>query len=75
MIEFEPTEEQALIAETVEQFSTNEIRPVARECDESGKPPGDLLDRAHELGLVANALPESCGGGGERSAIKLRLTA
>jgi len=75
MIDFEPSEEQALIVETVRQFAANEIRPVARECDESRKLPDALLAQAHELGLVANALPESVGGGGERSAVTGALIA
>jgi alkylation response protein AidB-like acyl-CoA dehydrogenase len=69
VIDFQPTEEQALIQETVRQFAKNEIRPVARECDESGKLPEPVLAQVHELGLVANALPEAQGGGGERSAV------
>ena len=69
MIDFEPTEEQALIIETVRQFAENEIRPVCREADESGAPPKSVVEAAHELGLVANALPEAQGGGGERSAM------
>ena len=69
MIGFEPTEEQELIQETVRQFAANEIRPLARECDESGKLPDPVLAQAHELGLVSNALPEAQGGGGERSAV------
>ncbi len=69
MIDFEPSEEQALIIETVRQFAENEIRPHAREADEAGEPPRAVLDAAHELGLVANALPEAQGGGGERSAV------
>ena len=69
MIDFEPSEEQALVVETVRQFAENEVRPQARACDESGKLPEDVLAQAHELGLVANGLPEAYGGGGERSAI------
>ncbi len=69
MIDFEPSEEQALIVDTVHQFAANEIRPQAREADESGRPTADVLAAAHQLGLVANALPESAGGGGERSAL------
>lgn len=69
MIDFEPSEEQALIIETVHQFAENEIRPVCREADESGTPPKSVVEAAHELGLVANALPEAQGGGGERSAM------
>lgn len=69
MIDFEPSEEQALIIETVRQFAENEIRPRCREADESGLPPQGVVEAAHELGLVANALPEAQGGGGERSAM------
>ena len=54
MIDFEPSEEQALIIETVHQFAENEIRPRGREADESGVLPSALLAAAHELGLVAN---------------------
>jgi alkylation response protein AidB-like acyl-CoA dehydrogenase len=69
MIDFEPSDEQALIVETVRQFAENEIRPLSREADEAGKPPAALLDAAHQLGLVANGLPEAQGGGGDRSAV------
>jgi len=69
MIDFEPSDEQALIIETVRQFAENEIRPHTREADEAGVPPQAILDAAHELGLVTNALPEAHGGGGERSAL------
>ncbi|MCB9724355.1 MAG: acyl-CoA dehydrogenase family protein [Spirochaetaceae bacterium] len=75
MIDFEPTEEQALIIETVRQFAENEIRPVCREADESGRPPTSVVEAAHELGLVANGLPEAHGGGGERSALTGALIA
>jgi acyl-CoA dehydrogenase len=69
MIDFEPSDEPALIIETVRQFAQNEIRPHTREADEAGAPAPSILAAAHELGLVANALPENHGGGGERSAL------
>ena len=69
MIDLEPSEEQQLIVDTVRQFAANEVRPAARECDESEKLPDDVLHRAHELGLVASGLPPEHGGGGERSAV------
>ncbi|MFO0687955.1 MAG: acyl-CoA dehydrogenase family protein [Myxococcota bacterium] len=75
MIDFEPSEEQALIIETVHQFAENEIRPRGREADESGVPAPALLAAAHELGLVANGLPEADGGGGARSALTGALVA
>ena len=75
MLDFEPSEEQQLILETVRQFSTNEIRPKARECEEAAKIAPELLAGAHELGFTANALPEEFGGGGARSAVTGALIA
>ena len=69
MIDLEPTEEQQLIIETVRQFAENEIRPIAREAEETRHIAPALLSQAHELGLVANALPEALGGGGDRNAV------
>lgn len=75
MIDFEPTEEQQLIVDTVRQFAATEIRPKARECEEAAKLPAELLAAAHELGTTANALPEEFGGGGARSAVTGALVA
>ncbi len=75
MIDFEPSEEQALIVETVRQFAANEVRKAARDADEAAALPAAVLDRAHELGLVSNALPEDHGGGGARSAVTGALIA
>jgi acyl-CoA dehydrogenase len=75
VIDFEPTEEQQLIVETVRQFAHNEIRPRAREADEARKLPEEVLAHAHELGLVANAIDDEFGGGGERSAVTGALVA
>ncbi len=75
MYDFEPDEEQALIIETLHGFAENEIRNAAREADEAGALPQKLLDATHELGLVANALPEEHGGGGARSAVTGALVA
>src|SRR5262245_29215008 len=75
MIDFEPTDEQQLIVETVRQFAAKEIRPRAREADETGELPREVLEHAHELGLVANALPDRAGGGRERRALTGALIA
>ncbi len=69
MIDFQPTEEQQLIVETVRQFAANELRPIARACSESRELPSKVLAQAHELGLIAGSISESHGGGGERSAV------
>jgi alkylation response protein AidB-like acyl-CoA dehydrogenase len=75
LIDFEPTEEQRLIVDTVRQFAANEIRPAARDACESRTPPKDALAQAHELGLVAHGLEEAYGGGGERNAVTGALIA
>jgi len=75
MIDFEPTDEQALVIETVRQFAENELRPHAREAEEAGALPASALESAHALGLVANGLPEAHGGGGEPSAVMGALIA
>ena len=75
MIGFEPTDEQALVVETVRQFAWNEIRPRARAAEEARKPADEAIQAAHALGLVANGLPSEYGGGGERSAVLGALVA
>ncbi|HVP30088.1 MAG TPA: acyl-CoA dehydrogenase family protein [Myxococcota bacterium] len=75
MIDFEPTEEQQLIVDTVRQFAANEIRKEARDADEACRLPAGVLQQAHELGLTSNALPEAYGGGGSRSAVTGALIA
>jgi alkylation response protein AidB-like acyl-CoA dehydrogenase len=75
MIDFSPSDEQALVQDTVRQFAEKEIRPLARKSEEARALPAEVLARAHELGLVANALPEAVGGGGERSAVTGALVA
>jgi alkylation response protein AidB-like acyl-CoA dehydrogenase len=75
LIDFEPSEEQQLIIDTVRQFAVNEIRPAAHDAAESRKLPEAALSQAHELGLVAHGLDETHGGGGERSAVTGALIA
>ncbi|HTO68823.1 MAG TPA: acyl-CoA dehydrogenase family protein [Myxococcota bacterium] len=64
MISFGPTEEQELVRDTVREFAKNEMREIARPCDEKRELPSDFLQKSWELGLVAGAIPESFGGGG-----------
>ena len=75
MIDFKPSDEQQLVIDTVRHFAASEIRPLARECEEAKKLPDKAIDQAHQLGLVANALPESAGGGAQRSAVTGALIA
>ncbi len=65
MISFGPTEEQELVRDTLREFAQKEIRPLARECDETASVPDALLESAWQLGLVSTQIPEAFGGGGE----------
>jgi alkylation response protein AidB-like acyl-CoA dehydrogenase len=73
VIDFQPDEEQQLIVETLQTFAAKEIRARARECDESGKLPDEVLHAAHELGLVANAVDEQQNNAAGRSAVTAAL--
>ena len=70
MIDFELSEEQQMIRDSVGSFAREEIRPAARPADESGAIPPELIAKAWQLGLVRGPIPEKFGGdGGERSAV------
>src|SRR5262245_36808954 len=65
MVSFQPTEEQQLIRETVASFAREQIRPAARDADETGQIPGSVAQQAWDLGLIQSTIPETFGGAGE----------
>lgn len=70
MITFEITEEQQLISDMLTSFAREEMAPKARDADEAGEVPQDLIQAGWDLGLVSATIPEAHGGsGGERSPI------
>src|ERR1700704_3859135 len=50
--------------EMAHDFAEKEIRPVAWEYDREGTWPGEILEKAWELGLMNNHLPSEYGGPG-----------
>ncbi|MEA2275427.1 MAG: acyl-CoA dehydrogenase, partial [Solirubrobacteraceae bacterium] len=64
MVDFTLTDEQKSLRELAHDFAEKEIRPVAWEYDKDGTWPGEILDKAHELGLMNNHVPEEYGGPG-----------
>jgi butyryl-CoA dehydrogenase len=58
------TEDQLLLQKTVREFAEAEVKPRARELDETGHFPRDLFAKAAELGLTGVAIPENEGGAG-----------
>jgi acyl-CoA dehydrogenase len=70
MINFELSDEQKMIRDTVAAFARDRVRPAARPADETGAIPPELVKMAGGLGLTRSAIPERFGGyGDERSAI------
>jgi butyryl-CoA dehydrogenase len=63
-VNLELTEEQKMLQKTVREFAESEVRPLAKELDETGHFPHELFRKAAELGLTGVAFPESEGGTG-----------
>lgn len=58
------TEEQLLLQRTVREFAEMEVKPQAKELDETGHFPRENFRKAAELGLTGVAVPEEYGGAG-----------
>jgi alkylation response protein AidB-like acyl-CoA dehydrogenase len=63
-MDFQLTEEQALLRKTVRDFAEAEIGPHSREWDEKQAFPRELFGRLGELGLAGVCWPEEYGGSG-----------
>lgn len=61
---FELSEEQSLIAQSVREFAQREVAPLARDLDRQSRWPAELFPRLSELGLWGLAVPEDYGGSG-----------
>ena len=61
---FNFTEEQKLIRQTVRDFAEREVKPLAQELDENGQFSVELTKKMGELGLFGMYLPEKYGGQG-----------
>ena len=59
---FELTEEQELIRQTVRDFAEREIKPIAQELDEKEEFSIELTQKMGELGLFGMYVPEKYGG-------------
>src|SRR5258708_14261050 len=57
-------EEQELLQKTVREFAESEVKPLAKELDETGRFTRDTFKKAAELGLTGVAFPEAEGGAG-----------
>jgi acyl-CoA dehydrogenase len=64
VVDFTLTDEQKNLRELAHDFAEKEIRPVAWEFDKDGTWPQAIIDKAHEVGLMNNHIPEEYGGAG-----------
>lgn len=69
MYGFEPSEEQSMLLGAVKRYAQNDLRPAAREAEESGELPENLIEKGWELGVLQASIPEEYGGFGEHSSV------
>lgn len=60
----ELSDEQQMMQKSVREFADAEVKPRAKELDDTGRFPFDNFQRAAQLGLTAVSIPESEGGSG-----------
>jgi len=63
-LNFELTEEQKLLQKSVREFAESEVKPLAKQLDETGHFPHGTFRKAAELGLTGVTIPEAEGGAG-----------
>src|SRR5438045_9195200 len=61
---FDLSDEQRLLRDTVRDFARQEVAPVAEELDRTKSFPYDLVAKMGSLGLMGIPFPEQYGGGG-----------
>lgn len=64
MIDFDLTEEQKLLQQTIREFAAAEIAPGAAVRDETMRFPHELIPKMAALKLLGIAIPEAYGGAG-----------
>src|ERR1700749_3986142 len=73
MIDFDPTEDQRMMRDSVAQFAKSTLAPRLREFEKDRGVPEDVRKLAHEMGLGLLALPEAVGGQGLGLATQVLL--
>lgn len=63
-VNFELTDEQKALQETVRKFTQQEIVPVTSYYDRTADFPWDIVRKAYEIGIFTSYIPEVYGGAG-----------
>src|SRR3954469_21513718 len=61
---FDLSDEQKLLRDTVREFALAEVRPVAEELDREKRFPYEIIEKLGGLGLMGIPFPQEYGGGG-----------
>jgi alkylation response protein AidB-like acyl-CoA dehydrogenase len=61
-MDFELSDEQRLLRDTIRSFVDDHIRPVAREWEQSGRYPEEIVAIMRDMGLFGLLVPEEYGG-------------
>jgi acyl-CoA dehydrogenase len=69
MYDFDPTDEQQMLMDTVARFAEKDLRGIAHDADEAGIVPAEVIKKGWQLGVLQASIPEAYGGFGERSAV------
>lgn len=72
-MDFALSDEQRLYRDTLRDFVDKEIIPVAREWEQAGRYPTEIVEKMKTLGLFGLLVPESYGGMGA-DAVSFALT-
>lgn len=62
MIDFSLTDEQKQLQKLARDFARKEIMPIAEEYDRREEMPWQVVEKAHEVGLLNVGVPEHAGG-------------
>ena len=59
---FELSDEHQMFRNTIRDFVTREIRPVARDWEHEGRYPTEIVDKMKSMGLFGITIPGQWGG-------------
>jgi alkylation response protein AidB-like acyl-CoA dehydrogenase len=63
-VNFDLSDEQKLLRDTVREFALAEVKPVAEELDRTKSFPYEIVEKLGGLGLMGIPFPQEYGGGG-----------
>lgn len=61
-MDFNLSDEQTLFRDTIREFVDSEIRPVARDWEQSGRYPTEIVESLSRMGLFGMTVPSEYGG-------------